>query len=48
MLYEVITHEAAVQTIVEGRNTHFDPDVVDAFTRMADVFHQIAQRFSDH
>ena len=30
-----VSHEEAVQLIVEGRGTHFDPDVVDAFVRIA-------------
>jgi len=40
-------HDEAVQTIIDGKGRHFDPDVVDAFTRMADMFHHIAQRFAD-
>ncbi len=28
---EAMSHEEAVRTICEGRGTHFDPDVVDAF-----------------
>jgi CHASE2 domain-containing sensor protein len=30
-----VSHEEAVQLIVEARGTHFDPDVVDAFVRIA-------------
>ena len=30
-----VSHEEAVQLIVGGRGTHFDPDVVDAFVRIA-------------
>jgi CHASE2 domain-containing sensor protein len=30
-----VSHDGAVQLIVEGRGTHFDPDVVDAFVRIA-------------
>lgn len=41
------SHEEAVATISAGRGTHFDPDVVDAFEQMADVFRQIAIRFAD-
>ena len=41
------THEDAVDTILAGRASHFDPDVVDAFLQMADVFRQIAQRYRD-
>jgi len=32
---EPVTHEEAVQLIGAGRATHFDPDVVDAFLRVA-------------
>ncbi|QID19598.1 two-component system response regulator [Nitrogeniibacter mangrovi] len=41
------SHEEAVSTIVAGKDAHFDPDVVDAFVHMADVFRQIAVRFAD-
>ena len=30
-----VSHDEAVQMIVTGRGTHFDPDVVDAFVRIA-------------
>ena len=30
-----VSHEEAVALIVKGRGTHFDPDVVDAFVRIA-------------
>jgi putative two-component system response regulator len=30
-----LPHEEAVEVIVKGRGTHFDPDVVDAFVRIA-------------
>ena len=33
--------------IVEGRGTHFDPDVVDAFLRTFVTFTEIARRYSD-
>ena len=32
---EPVSHAEAVQLIVAGRATHFDPDVVDAFVRVA-------------
>jgi len=41
------THAEAVAHIVQGRGTHFDPDVTDAFLAIQDEFHQIAERFSD-
>ena len=40
-------HEKAVSIIVEGRGTHFDPDLVDAFLRIESQFRQIAERFAD-
>ncbi|MBP6070552.1 MAG: two-component system response regulator [Candidatus Accumulibacter sp.] len=42
-----MTHEQATQIIVEGRGSHFDPDVVDAFVEIADEFWSIAQRYPD-
>ncbi len=40
-------HEQAVQIILDGRGTHFDPDLVDAFQVIAQDFHEIAMRFAD-
>jgi putative two-component system response regulator len=40
-------HEKAVQIIVEGKGTHFDPDMVDAFVGLAEEFRAIATRFAD-
>ncbi len=40
-------HEQARSIIVEGRGTHFDPDVVDAFVADESQFLAIAQRFKD-
>jgi putative two-component system response regulator len=42
-----MTHEQATQIIVEGRGSHFDPDVVDAFVEIAEEFRSIAQRYPD-
>jgi putative two-component system response regulator len=42
-----MTHEQATQIIVEGRGSHFDPDVVDAFVDIAEEFRSIAQRYPD-
>ncbi len=41
------SHEDAVKLITEGRGTHFDPDVVDAFLELADEFHRIALKFAE-
>jgi CHASE2 domain-containing sensor protein len=37
-----MSHEAAVDLIVRGRGTHFDPAVVDAFLNVAAVMKEIA------
>lgn len=44
---EGMPHEKAVLIIEEGRNSHFDPDVVDAFNALAGVFREIAQKYAD-
>jgi putative two-component system response regulator len=41
------SHEQACATIVKGRATHFDPDMVDAFVELAEDFRAIAQRYPD-
>ena len=41
------SHEQACATIVKGRGSHFDPDMVDAFVELADDFRGIAQRYPD-
>ncbi|AWK85848.1 two-component system response regulator [Azospirillum thermophilum] len=40
-------HEQAVEIMLAGRGTHFDPDVTDAFAELAGEFLAIAQRFRD-
>ncbi|MEI7839670.1 MAG: two-component system response regulator [Methylococcaceae bacterium] len=42
-----MSHEKAVQIIKEGRGTHFDPDMVDAFIYLQHEFRIIAARFAD-
>lgn len=37
----------AAKIVIEGRGSHFDPDVVDAFIALQDQFEAIAQRFND-
>jgi putative two-component system response regulator len=47
-VYKVgMNHEKACAVIAEGRGKHFDPDVVDAFLKRTDEFHDIAQRYAD-
>jgi len=42
-----LPHEKAVEAIREGRGTHFDPDVVDAFLAISDQFLKVARQFDD-
>jgi putative two-component system response regulator len=44
---EGMSHEAAVAIIVQGRGSHFDPDMVDAFLIVQEEFRHIAHRFAD-
>jgi putative two-component system response regulator len=44
---EGMPHEKAVAIIAEGRGTHFDPDMVDAFVELAEDFREVALRFAD-
>jgi putative two-component system response regulator len=39
---EPLTHDKAVEFIVGGRGTHFDPDVVDAFVKVSDVLQRLS------
>ena len=40
-------HDKAVQMIIDGRGTHFDPDMVDAFVELQDEFFAISLRYAD-
>ncbi|MBF0186924.1 MAG: two-component system response regulator [Magnetococcales bacterium] len=40
-------HEKAVAIITEGRGSHFDPEMVDAFIDISEEFHNVAGRFAD-
>jgi putative two-component system response regulator len=40
-------HEKAVRIMIEGRGTHFDPDMLDAFVAIQEQFREIALRFAD-
>ena len=44
---DAMPHGDAAAIIVEGRGSHFDPEVVDAFLRIQDEFQDIARRFAD-
>ncbi len=40
-------HEDAARIILEGKGTHFDPDIVEAFEQIQSTFEDIAHRFAD-
>jgi putative two-component system response regulator len=42
-----MSHESAVQIMLEGRGTHFDADMFDAFIAIQPEFLAIASRFAD-
>jgi putative two-component system response regulator len=42
------SHQKATNIILEGKGTHFDPDVVDAFLALEDDFRKIAFEFADY
>lgn len=41
------SHEKAVGIILEGKGSHFDPEMVDCFIAIASQFDQIAQTYKD-
>lgn len=42
-----MSHDQAVAIIVQGRGSHFDPEMVDVFVQIQDQFRSIAARFAD-
>jgi len=40
-------HEDAVAIMRQGRGTHFDPDILDAFLELHEEFRAIANRYAD-
>lgn len=44
---EAFSHERSKAIILEGRGTHFDPDVVDAFLNREEHFIMVRQSFQD-
>jgi putative two-component system response regulator len=44
---EGMSHAQAVDIIVQGRGSHFDPDIVDGFLEIQEEFRAIAQRYAD-
>ena len=41
------SHEQAVKIIRDGRDSHFDPEMVDAFLTLSEEFRRITQQFAD-
>ena len=44
---EGMPHEKAMQIIIDGKGTHFDPDMIDAFIALHEAFNDIALTFAD-
>lgn len=44
---KAMSHEAAAAIIVQGKGSHFDPDLVDAFVAIQSDFRHIAARYAD-
>ena len=44
---EGMSHRQAVDIMIEGRGSHFDADIVDAFLDIQDQFQAIAARYAD-
>ncbi|MDR2839498.1 MAG: two-component system response regulator [Azonexus sp.] len=44
---EPMPHDKAVAIILEGKGSHFDPDIVDVFIEIQDDFLTIAQHYMD-
>ena len=44
---EGMPHESATLIMIDGRGTHFDADILDAFLDIQEEFRSIAQRFAD-
>ena len=42
------SHEKSCRIIAEGRGSHFDPDIVDTFGKIAHEFATIAEAIGDH
>ncbi len=42
-----MSHAQAAEIIIQGKGTHFDPDIVDAFHCVANEFQAITTRFND-
>ena len=45
---EPFSQQQSITIMREGRGSHFDPDILDAFLAHTDEFRAIAERFADH
>ncbi len=41
------THDDAVRIILEGKGSHFDPDMVEAFEKVVEQFYEVAEQYKD-
>ncbi|MFT5759672.1 MAG: putative two-component system response regulator [Alteromonadaceae bacterium] len=41
------SHNKAVEIIIEGKGSHFDPDIVEAFISISDEFYKTSQNYVD-
>jgi len=41
------SHEKSMEIILEGKETHFDPDVIDAFVELHNEFYKISMEYAD-
>ena len=44
---DAMSHDEAIEIILEGKGSHFDPDMIDAFALITDEFRDIATRYAD-
>lgn len=43
-----MSHEAALNILVQGKNTHFDAELIDAFVRISDAIKAYSEQWEDH
>ena len=44
---KAFSHSKATSIILEGKNRHFDPDVIDVFVSLSEEFRKTRKRFPD-